>query len=53
MRLEADTLGSLYLDEVERAHPGGLGRLAGYDHRPGTWATMAAAGPAPYCITGF
>jgi predicted acetyltransferase len=51
VRLEAETLGALYLGGVRAETLHRAGRLSG----PGveTFAGMLDTGPAPYCITGF
>ncbi len=53
VRLEADTLGSLYLGDVAIHTLQAAGRITGADEAIGEWAAMADAGPTPYCITGF
>jgi predicted acetyltransferase len=51
VRLDADTLGALYLGGVGAETLRRAGRLSG----PGLerFAAMVDTGPAPYCITGF
>ena len=53
VRLEADTLGALYLGDVDVATLHAAGRLRGDEAALHTWAAMADVGPAPYCSTGF
>lgn len=53
VRLEADTLGALYLGGVGVDTLHAAGRITGSDQAVRTWAAMEATGPAPYCITGF
>ena len=51
--LSADTLGSLYLGGVQVGTVRRAGRLSGSDEAVDTFAAMADAGPAPYCLTHF
>jgi predicted acetyltransferase len=51
VRLDADTLGALYLRGVDAETVRRAGRLSGSGLE--TFAAMADTGPAPYCITGF
>ena len=51
VRLDADTLGALYLGGVGAETLRRAGRLVGSGVE--TFAAMVDAGPAPYCITGF
>jgi predicted acetyltransferase len=51
--LSADTLGSLYLGGVRVRPLHRAGRLDGSDDAVETFAAMADAGPAPYCLTHF
>jgi predicted acetyltransferase len=53
VRLDADTLGALYLGGVRAEPLRRAGRLTGSEAGLAIWATMVDAGPAPYCITGF
>jgi predicted acetyltransferase len=53
VRLDADTLGALYLGGVRAETLRRAGRLAGTEDGLDAWAAMVDAGPAPYCITGF
>ena len=53
VRLDADTLGALYLGGVRAETLRRAGRLSGTEAGLATWAAMVDAGPAPYCITGF
>ncbi len=53
VRLDADTLGALYLGGVHAETLRRAGRLSGSEAGLATWAAMVDAGPAPYCITGF
>jgi predicted acetyltransferase len=53
VRLDADTLGALYLGGVRAETLRRAGRLAGTEDGLHTWAEMVDAGPPPYCITGF
>jgi len=53
VRLDADTLGALYLGGVGTDTLRAAGRVTGSDEGVSTWAAMADAGPPPYCITGF
>ena len=53
VRLEADTLGALYLGDVDVPTLRAAGRLTGDDAALATWAAMTDAGPAPYCLTDF
>jgi predicted acetyltransferase len=51
VRLDAHTLGALYLGGVGAETLRRAGRLVGPGLEP--FAAMVDAGPAPYCITGF
>ena len=51
--MSADTLGSLYLGGVQVGTLHRAGRLSGSDAAIETFAAMADAGPAPYCLTHF
>jgi predicted acetyltransferase len=51
--LSADTLGSLYLGGVQVSTLHRAGRLRGSGDAIDTFAAMADAGPAPYCLTHF
>ena len=53
VRLDADTLGALYLGGVSSETVRRAGRLSGTAAGLATWAAMVDTGPAPYCITGF
>ncbi len=53
VRLEADTLGALYLGDVDVPTLRAAGRLTGDDAALATWAAMSDVGPAPYCVTDF
>jgi predicted acetyltransferase len=53
VRLDADTLGALYLGGVPAETLRSAGRLRGDEHSLATWAAMVDAGPAPYCLTHF
>ena len=53
VRLEADTLGALYLGGVGVGALHAAGRITGDADAVARWAAMADTGPAPYCITGF
>lgn len=53
VRMDAETLGSLYLGGVRTDTLVRAGRLTGTEQALGTWAAMVEAGPPPYCITGF
>ena len=53
LELSADTLGSLYLGGVQVGTLLRAGRLSGSDEAIDTFAAMADAGPAPYCLTHF
>ena len=53
VRLDADTLGALYLGGVSAETLRRAGRLSGAETGLATWAAMVDTGPAPYCITGF
>ncbi len=53
VRLEAETLGALYLGGVGAETLRRAGRLTGTEDGVPTWAAMVDTGPAPYCITGF
>ena len=53
VRLDADTLGALYLGGVSAETLRRAGRLSGTEAGLATWAAMVDTGPAPYCITGF
>jgi predicted acetyltransferase len=53
VRLEADTLGALYLGGVGVDTLRAAGRVGGRDPDVVAWAAMVDAGPPPYCITGF
>ena len=53
VRLDADTLGGLYLGGVRAEPLRRAGRLSGTEAGLAAWAAMVDAGPAPHCITGF
>lgn len=53
VRLEADTLGALYLGGVAVGTLRAAGRLTGDPRALDSWAAMADTGPAPYCNTHF
>jgi predicted acetyltransferase len=53
VRLDADTLGALYLGGVPVGTLLAAGRLTGDPEALDAWAAMADAGPPPYCITHF
>ena len=53
VRLDAETLGSLYLGGVGVGVLAAAGRITGTDGVIARWAAMADTGPTPYCITGF
>ena len=53
VRVDADTLGALYLGGVSAETSRRAGRLSGTEAGLATWAAMVDTGPAPYCITGF
>lgn len=53
VRLEADTLGALYLGGVRAETLRSAGRVSGDPQALDTWAAMVDAGPAPYCLTHF
>lgn len=51
VRLSAETLGHLYLGDVDVAPLVAVGRVTGA--AAGTFAAMADGGPTPWCTTGF
>ena len=53
VRLDAETLGSLYLGGVRAETLRRAGRMAGTEDGLAAFADMIDAGPPPYCITGF
>ena len=53
VRMDAETLGALYLGGVRADTLQRAGRLSGSEDGLRTWAAMVDTGPAPYCITGF
>jgi predicted acetyltransferase len=53
VRLEADTLGALYLGGVGVDTLHAAGRIGGRGAAVTAWAAMVDTGPPPYCITGF
>jgi predicted acetyltransferase len=53
VRMDAETLGALYLGGVRADTLQRAGRLSGSEDGLRTWAAMVDTGPAPYCVTGF
>jgi len=53
VRMDAETLGALYLGGVGTDTLRRAGRLSGPDEALRTWAAMADVGPPPHCLTGF
>lgn len=53
VEMDAATLGSLYLGDVDTPTLRAAGRLTGDPVALDRWAAMADGGPAPYCVTGF
>ncbi|WP_341231248.1 sterol carrier protein domain-containing protein, partial [Nocardioides salarius] len=51
VRLSAETLGQLYLGDVDAADLAVAGRVTGPD--TDAFAAMADGGPTPWCTTGF
>ena len=51
VRLSAETLGQLYLGDVDAADLAAAGRVSGPD--ADAFAAMADGGPTPWCTTGF
>ncbi len=53
VRLDIDTLGSLYLGGVDVPTLAAAGRISGPPDSLTRFAALADGGPAPYCTTAF
>ena len=53
VHLDAETLGALYLGDVDTPTLAAAGRLVGAPEALARWSAMADVGPAPYNTTGF